>query len=100
VTANEARRQSEVKHRLLFESSRDAIVMLAPPALKFTEANPPTLQMFGAKTMEPRRNHEAEREAIRNDGSRVKVRIRAIPIEGEDGSISGVVEVIEDVTER
>jgi len=50
VAANEALRQSEAKYRLLFESSRDAIMMLAPPTWKFTEANPATLQMFGART--------------------------------------------------
>jgi len=46
------------------------------------------------------RTYEAEREAIRDDSKRIKVRIRAIPIVGEDGSVSGVVEVVEDVTER
>ncbi len=41
-------RQSEERHRVLFESSRDAIMTLAPPSWKFTSANPATLDMFSA----------------------------------------------------
>ena len=43
-----ALRQSEEKYRQLFESSRDALVMLMPPSWRFTGANPATLQLFGA----------------------------------------------------
>ncbi|MDH2915398.1 MAG: PAS domain S-box protein [Gallionella sp.] len=44
-------RASEEKHRLLFESSRDALMMLAPPSWKFTSANTATLQLFGAASV-------------------------------------------------
>jgi PAS domain S-box-containing protein len=44
----EAMRESEEKHRILFESSRDAIMILATDSFKFTHANPMTLKMFGA----------------------------------------------------
>jgi PAS domain S-box-containing protein len=47
-TAMEALRISEKKHRLLFESSRDALMMLAPPTWKFTDANQATVQLFRA----------------------------------------------------
>ena len=38
---------SEEKYRLLFESSRDALMTLAPPSWRFTSANAATLQLFG-----------------------------------------------------
>ena len=39
----------EEKYRILFESSRDAIMLLAPPDWLFTAGNIATLEMFGAK---------------------------------------------------
>jgi len=39
----------EEKYRILFESSRDAIMLLAPPDWLFTAGNKATLEMFGAK---------------------------------------------------
>jgi len=39
----------EEKYRILFESSRDAIMLLAPPDWMFTVGNKATLEMFGAK---------------------------------------------------
>jgi PAS domain S-box-containing protein len=44
------RRLAEERFRLLFESSRDAIMTGAPPSGGFTSANPATLAMFRAKT--------------------------------------------------
>ncbi|MBU1775589.1 MAG: PAS domain S-box protein, partial [Gammaproteobacteria bacterium] len=41
-------RESERKYRQLFESSRDALMVLEPPSWRFTDANQATLQMFGA----------------------------------------------------
>ncbi len=37
------------KYRILFESSRDAIMLIAPPDWLFTIGNKATLEMFGAK---------------------------------------------------
>jgi len=43
-------RESEERHRILFESSRDAIMTLEPPSWRFTSGNRATVQMFAAKT--------------------------------------------------
>jgi len=40
-------RRSEARHRDLFESSRDALMLLAPPNWKFTRSNEATQRMFG-----------------------------------------------------
>ena len=42
-------RESEEKYRGLFNSSFDAIMILNPPAWRFTAGNPATIKMFGAK---------------------------------------------------
>jgi PAS domain S-box-containing protein len=42
-------RMSEEKYRLLFESSPDAIMTLAPPSWRFTACNPASAKMFGAQ---------------------------------------------------
>jgi PAS domain S-box-containing protein len=47
--SEEALRESEERHRVLFESSRDAIMILAPPSWNFTSGNPTTIRMFGAR---------------------------------------------------
>jgi len=44
-----ALKESEGKYRTLFESSRDAIMMLVPPTWKFTAGNPSTIEMFNVK---------------------------------------------------
>jgi PAS domain S-box-containing protein len=41
-------RESEERHRVLFESSRDANIVLAPPSWKFAAGNRAALEMFGA----------------------------------------------------
>ena len=43
------RTRAEERFRVLFESSRDAIMTLAPPSWRFTSGNPATVSMFGAK---------------------------------------------------
>ena len=48
--AQHSLRDIEARHRLLFESSADAVMVLAPPAWKFVEANAATLRIFGART--------------------------------------------------
>ena len=40
--------ESEARHRLLFDGSRDAMMTLAAPSWKFTSGNPAALEMFGA----------------------------------------------------
>jgi PAS domain S-box-containing protein len=41
-------RENAKKYRQLFESSRDALMVLKPPSWRFTDANQATLKMFGA----------------------------------------------------
>ena len=45
--ARRALRESEEKYRHLYESSRDALMVLIPPSWHFTDANPATLKLFG-----------------------------------------------------
>ena len=45
-------RESEEKFRVLFESSRDAIMILEPPDWNFTSGNPATLALFRVKNMQ------------------------------------------------
>ena len=40
--------ESEEKYRTLFETSRDALMILEPPRWKFAQANEATLNLFGA----------------------------------------------------
>ncbi len=47
--AEEKLKESEARHRLLFDGSRDALMTLAPPAWKFTSGNPAVVEMFGAR---------------------------------------------------
>jgi len=51
-TANQQLRASEARYRTLYESSQDAIMMLAPPSWKFIGGNPATVGLFGAKDEE------------------------------------------------
>jgi PAS domain S-box-containing protein len=42
------RRSSELKHRLLFEASHDALMTLTPPSWRFSGANQAAISLFGA----------------------------------------------------
>jgi PAS domain S-box-containing protein len=54
----------------------------------------------GTKAMKTGRLEEAETEGVRDDGSRVPVRLQAFPTIGPDGTMTGFIELIEDITER
>ena len=47
--AEEKLKESEEKYKILYSSSKDAIMILEPPTWKFTAGNPATIKMFGAK---------------------------------------------------
>ena len=42
-------KEDENKYKVLFETSRDAIMTLEPPTWRFTACNPATVKLFGAK---------------------------------------------------
>lgn len=48
--AIDALRAKEKSYQLLFESSRDALMTLAPPSWRYTSANQATLELFGASS--------------------------------------------------
>ena len=54
----------------------------------------------GERAMATGQPAEAETEGVRDDGTRIVVRIRAFPMFGQDGVATGFTEVIEDITER
>ena len=47
--AEEALRKNEEHYRLLFESSRDALMTISPPSWMFTSCNSAALEIFGAR---------------------------------------------------
>jgi hypothetical protein len=49
MRAEEALRESEGKYRVLYESSRDAIMISTPPEWRFIAGNPAAVALFGAK---------------------------------------------------
>jgi PAS domain S-box-containing protein len=54
----------------------------------------------GKRAMASRKSEEVETQGVRDDGSRIHVRNRAIPLFGPDGVTKGFIELIEDITER
>jgi PAS domain S-box-containing protein len=54
----------------------------------------------GVLTMASGKPAEVETEGVRDDGSRFNVLIRTVPTFASDGTVSGFVEVIEDISER
>ena len=42
-------KETEEKYKALYESSRDAIVIIEPPKWNFTAGNPSAIKMFGAR---------------------------------------------------
>jgi len=50
--AEKALSESEAKYKILYESSRDAIIILNPKTLKFHAANKSAIELFGAQSEE------------------------------------------------
>lgn len=54
----------------------------------------------GKRAMETGQPAEAETEGIRDDGSHFSVRIQAFPTIEADGTVTGFIEIVEDITEQ
>jgi PAS domain S-box-containing protein len=54
----------------------------------------------GTKAMATGKKAVVETTGVRDDGSRLSVRVQAFPQRGPDGRINGFIEVVEDITER
>jgi PAS domain S-box-containing protein len=54
----------------------------------------------GTRAMATGRPAEVKTEGVRDDGSRMSVRVQAFPVFETDGTINGFIEIVEDVTER
>ena len=54
----------------------------------------------GTRAMASGQAEDVETEGVRDDGSRFPVRLQVFPLRRPDGSISGFIEVMEDITER
>ncbi|MBI4965773.1 MAG: PAS domain S-box protein [Desulfomonile tiedjei] len=54
----------------------------------------------GVRAMSTGEPAESEREVVKEDGTRVSVRISAFPVLGQDGEATGFIELVEDLTER
>ena len=54
----------------------------------------------GTKAMATGKKAVVETTGVRDDGSRIVVRLQAFPHRGPDGHITGFIEVVEDITER
>lgn len=52
----------------------------------------------GIRTMATGRPAEAEAEGVRDDGSHISAHLRTFPVFKSDGSISGFIEIVEDVS--
>ncbi|MCC6988468.1 MAG: PAS domain S-box protein [Acidobacteria bacterium] len=71
-----ALRESEEQHRLMIQSSRDAILTLHPPDWRFTSCNPAAVELFGAAseaqvcTLEPWKLSPAVQEDGRDSSTR------------------------------
>jgi len=54
----------------------------------------------GTKAMATGKKAVVETTGVRDDGTRVSVRVQAFPQRGPDGRITGFIEVVEDISER
>ena len=54
----------------------------------------------GTVTMATGQKAEVETQGVRDDGSRFDARLQTFPVREPDGTISGFIEVVEDITER
>ena len=54
----------------------------------------------GVQAMTTGRSAEVETQGVRDDGSRFTARLRAFPVVGTDGTPTGFIEVVEDITNR
>jgi PAS domain S-box-containing protein len=53
----------------------------------------------GTRTIATGRPAEVQTEGVRDDGSRISAHLRTFPVFESDGSVSGFIEIVEDITE-
>jgi diguanylate cyclase (GGDEF)-like protein/PAS domain S-box-containing protein len=124
--AEEALRESEERYRTLVNNLKFGITLIDTDnnivmvnAEQSKLFNKPASEMIGKKcfrefekrdevcphcpgiqTMATGQSAEAEAEGVRDDGSRIHARIQTFPAFRQDGTMTGFIEVIEDITER
>jgi len=54
----------------------------------------------GVRSMNTGQAAEAETAGVRDDGTKFDVRIRAFPVFGSNGTVTGFIEIVEDTTEK
>jgi PAS domain S-box-containing protein len=54
----------------------------------------------GVQTLGSGKPAEEETEGVRDDGSHYNVRLQTFPVFGDDGTVTGFIEISEDITER
>ncbi len=67
---------------------------------EFEKRDAVCLHCPGTRAMATGDTHEVETEGVRDDGTRLPVRIKAFPVYSGDGDVAGFIEVVEDISER
>jgi two-component system, sensor histidine kinase and response regulator len=124
--AEEALRESEERYRIIMESVKLGIALIdinhkvimanqffaelfkKPAAdfvgkycfMEFEKREAICPHCPGVLSMASGKPAEVETEGVRDDGSHFNVLVRTVPTFTSDGTVSGFVEVIEDITER
>ena len=67
---------------------------------EFEKRESPCVHCPGTRAMATGLPAEVETTGVRDDGSRLAVRIGAFPMLGDDGAVTGFIELVENITQR